>query len=42
MPALINKGVKHGAGTASDPDDITSCFAPVVTDPSFKASIVGK
>ena len=42
VPALVNKGVKHGAGTAADPNDITSCFAPVVTDASFKASIVGK
>lgn len=42
VPALINKGVKHGAGTAADPNDVSSCFAPVVVDPSFKASIVGK
>lgn len=42
VPALINKGVKHGAGTAADPNDISSCFAPVLTDASFKASIVGK
>ncbi len=42
VPALINKGVKHGGGTAADPNDISSCFAPVVTDASFKASIVGK
>lgn len=42
VPALVNKGVAHGAGGAADPDDVTSCFAPVVTDASFKASIVGR
>ncbi len=42
VPALINKGVKHGAGTAADPDDVSTCFAPVVTSASFKASIVGQ
>ncbi len=34
VPALTGKGVKG--------DDVSSCFAPVVTDASFKASIVGK
>ncbi len=34
VPALINKGVKS--------DDISSCFAPVVIDATFKASIVGR
>jgi hypothetical protein len=41
VPALIGKGVKHGAGTAADPDDVASCFAPIVTNAAFKASIVG-
>lgn len=34
VPALAAKGVKS--------EDLGSCFAPVVADPSFKASIVGK
>jgi len=34
VPALKENGVTE--------DDITNCFAPPVTDPSFKASIVGK
>ena len=34
VPALTDNGV-----TA---DDVSSCFAPIVTDASFKASIVGK
>lgn len=42
VPALISNGVKHGAGGAADPNDIGSCFAPVVTGAAFKASIVGK
>jgi hypothetical protein len=42
VPALTNSGVKHGVGGAADPNDITTCFAPVVTDAAFKASIVGK
>lgn len=42
VPALINSGVKHGAGGAADPNDVASCFAPIVTDAAFKASIVGK
>ena len=33
VPALTDNGVPTG--------DITSCFAPVVTDAAFKASIVG-
>jgi hypothetical protein len=33
VPALTGNGVPQG--------DVTSCFAPVVTDPSFIASIVG-
>jgi hemoglobin len=33
VPALQDAGV--------DPDDITDCFAPPVTDPAFKASMVG-
>ncbi|HET9626249.1 MAG TPA: hypothetical protein VFP84_33030 [Kofleriaceae bacterium] len=42
VPALTANGVKHGAGGAADPDDVGSCFAPVVTSAAFKASIVGK
>lgn len=34
VPALSDNGVTS--------DDITNCFAPPVTDPTFKASIVGK
>ena len=34
VPALTAKGVPA--------DDVSSCFAPVVTDAAFKASIVGK
>lgn len=34
VPALTGKGVTSA--------DVSSCFAPVVTDASFKASIVGK
>lgn len=34
VPALTSSGVPV--------DDVSSCFAPVVTDASFKASIVGK
>jgi hypothetical protein len=33
VPALTSSGVGV--------DDVSSCFAPIVTDPSFKASIVG-
>jgi hypothetical protein len=34
VPALTTNGVPTG--------DVTSCFAPVLTDATFKASIVGK
>ncbi len=34
VPALTSSGVPS--------DDVSSCFAPVVVDPTFKASIVGK
>jgi hypothetical protein len=34
VPALTGSGVTT--------DDVTSCFAPIVTDATFKASIVGK
>ncbi len=34
VPALTSSGVPSG--------DVTSCFAPVVVDPTFVASIVGK
>jgi hypothetical protein len=33
VPALTSSGVPEG--------DVSSCFAPIVTDPAFKASIVG-
>ncbi len=42
VPVLDNANVKHGAGGAADPDDVGTCFAPVVTGAAFKASIVGK
>jgi len=42
VPALISSGVMHGTGGATSPDDVTTCFAPIVTDAAFKASIVGK
>jgi len=41
VPALTASGVKHGAGGSSDPNDVGSCFAPIVTGAAFKASIVG-
>lgn len=34
VPALTDNGVST--------DDVSSCFAPIVTDATFKASIVGK
>lgn len=34
VPALTSKGVPAG--------DVSSCFAPIIVDPAFKASIVGK
>jgi hypothetical protein len=42
VPALLLNGVKHGIGRALTPDDISSCFAPVLLDPAFKASFVGQ
>lgn len=39
-PALIDSGIKHGPAGA--PDDIASCFAPVVTEPAYRAAMVGK
>jgi hypothetical protein len=42
VPALTDNGVPAGAGGAADPNDVASCFAPVVLDPAFKASIVGQ
>jgi hypothetical protein len=41
VPALTASGVKHGAGGMTDPNDVTSCFAPPLMDPTFIASIVG-
>ena len=34
VPALTTSGVKA--------EDVGSCFAPPLTDPAFKASMVGK
>ncbi len=42
VPALVKTGVKNGAGGAAAPNDVSSCFAPILVDPAFKASIVGK
>lgn len=42
VPALISSGVSHGAGGSAAPNDIGSCFAPILVDAAFKASIVGK
>lgn len=42
VPALTDSGVKHGAGGSADPNDVGSCFAPVVTNAAFKATIVGR
>jgi hypothetical protein len=42
VPALIAKGVPHGTGGSASPNDVTSCFAPILVDAAFKASIVGK
>lgn len=42
VPALTTNGVPHGTGGASAPDDVSSCFAPILLDAAFKASIVGK
>lgn len=41
VPALTSSGVPAGAGGAAAPNDVASCFAPIVTDAAFKASIVG-
>lgn len=41
VPALTTNGVPAGAGGSADPNDVGSCFAPIVTDAAFKASIVG-
>lgn len=40
VPALKSVGIKYGEH--GGPDDIASCFAPVVTDAAYKASMVGK
>ena len=42
VAALVSSGVKHGAGGSADPNDVSSCFAPILVDAAFKASIVGK
>jgi hypothetical protein len=42
VPALTASGVAHGTGGSASPDDVTTCFAPIVTNATFKASIVGK
>jgi hypothetical protein len=41
VPSLESNGVKHGMGGASDPDDVGSCFAPVLLDMSFENTIIG-
>ena len=41
VPALTTNGVPAGAGGSADPNDVGSCFAPIVVDAAFKASIVG-
>ncbi|MEO6953458.1 MAG: hypothetical protein ABI321_16775 [Polyangia bacterium] len=40
VPSLIENGVLAGSGDGAD--DISSCFAPVLTDQAFVDSIVGK
>ena len=42
VPALTSNGVKHGAGGTADPNDVSTCFAPVLVDPNFKILIVGE
>lgn len=42
VPSLTQNGVKAGAGGSADPNDVSSCFAPVVTEAAFKATIVGQ
>jgi hypothetical protein len=42
VPALTKNGVKAGKGGAADPNDVSSCFAPILVDAAFKASIVGQ
>lgn len=45
VPALIENGVFAGGLRANDemfPDDVHSCFLPLVTNPVFAASIVGQ
>jgi hypothetical protein len=42
VPALTSSGVPAGTGGSTSPNDVASCFAPIVTDAAFKASIVGK
>ena len=39
VPALLTNGVANGSGDS--PNDVSSCFAPVITDPAFEASIIG-
>lgn len=39
VPALASSGVANGSGDS--PNDVATCFAPVLTDPTFAASIVG-
>jgi hypothetical protein len=41
VPALTSNGVKNGTGGAASPDDVGTCFAPVLTATAFVASIVG-
>lgn len=41
VPALVSSGVKNGTGGSSDPNDVSSCFAPALVDKSFEATIIG-
>jgi hypothetical protein len=41
VPALTTNGVPAGTGGSASPNDVGSCFAPIVTDAAFKASVVG-
>ena len=40
VPALLTNGIAAGAG--DDNNDVVSCFAPVLTDTAFVASIVNQ
>ena len=42
VPALTKNGVPAGKGGATDPNDVSTCFAPILVNAAFKASIVGQ